>query len=531
MPVYDPIYTGSLSGTNGNDVLTGFASNFSTNQIHLYGRLGVDTLNLDFQSITNYAFGHHVRGDGSADGEGGNDLATNRSMDHFKFKNVHLVDERAVGRLEDFDLSRDKIYIRGDELAKEHIERGYGTDAGYNWRIVEYDADTRDSVDEAQQWLLIDTNGGYIFYALEGARVTDSNSTSAYRKGAANGGNQEAHFLGADGGHRVTASELLALETVKYVDGINYVPSGFSAQGGIVRNDDDDVFADANGAIFEGSDAGDLLAAGLNDDDVEGKAGNDRIWGGSGDDTIDGGSGNDTLDGGVSESFFSEKGFHYGDEDSVVAQVFRLYLGALERLPDEGGWFSWVDAMENGASLTSVANGFANSDEFQNRYGATSNQDYVTRLYQNILDRQPDQGGLNAWMGHLSNGMSRGEVLWRFTESSEFKTNTNDLYLKVVNTNKDLNDRLTGGSGTDTFEFGNRFGYDHVTDFNVSGNEKIDFSEHDHFTTFSSSSFHIFKEEHVLQHTAGTLIFDGEGNSVMLFGVNANSLSANDFIF
>ncbi len=44
----------------------------------------------------------------------------------------------------------------------------------------------------------------------------------------------------------------------------------------------------------------------------------------------------------------------------------------------------------------------------------------VTRYYQNVLGRQPEQLGYDYWMGQLNNGlMTRSEVLAVFSESAE----------------------------------------------------------------------------------------------------------------
>lgn len=283
-----------VSGKDFDDILTATlqnpGSNGFTNQVHVYAKAGNDTLNLDFASITNYAAGHHARGD--------TDKSNNRGADTFNFVNLDNIRNIVVGRLEDFDPSRDTLKIDGTAISLSQLQSGAGTTAGFAWRIVEYDADSRDSASAPQQWILIDTGDGYAFYALEGARVSDGDGASA-------DGQQEAHFIGAAGGHRVTMSELDALfqtGVVGFVDPQNYVPAGFTAQGGITINDYDKVFADAQTRI-NGSSSGDLIAAGLNNDTVSAGAGNDQVWGGSGNDTVNGDDGNDTIWGGTGEDY------------------------------------------------------------------------------------------------------------------------------------------------------------------------------------------------------------------------------------
>jgi subtilisin family serine protease/sugar lactone lactonase YvrE len=102
-----------------------------------------------------------------------------------------------------------------------------------------------------------------------------------------------------------------------------------------------------------------------------------------------------------------------------VAPVSRLYLAAFQRVPDQPGLVNWVNYARAGNSLQSMADTFTASQEFINRYGGSSDTDYVTQLYQNVLGRAPDPGGLAHWTGLLSGGATRGQVLTGFSESQE----------------------------------------------------------------------------------------------------------------
>ena len=102
-----------------------------------------------------------------------------------------------------------------------------------------------------------------------------------------------------------------------------------------------------------------------------------------------------------------------------VGPVSRLYLAAFNRIPDQPGLINWVNYARAGYSLQSVADTFTASQEFTNRYGAMSNTDYVTALYQNVLGRAPDPAGLANWTGLLASGTSRGGVLIGFSQSTE----------------------------------------------------------------------------------------------------------------
>jgi hypothetical protein len=101
-----------------------------------------------------------------------------------------------------------------------------------------------------------------------------------------------------------------------------------------------------------------------------------------------------------------------------VGPVSRLYLAAFNRIPDQPGLINWVGYAQAN-SLQSVADTFTASQEFINHYGSSSNSNYVTALYQNVLGRAPDPAGLAYWTGLLASGTTRGGVLIGFSQSPE----------------------------------------------------------------------------------------------------------------
>ncbi|MFN8016846.1 MAG: DUF4214 domain-containing protein [Acidimicrobiales bacterium] len=104
------------------------------------------------------------------------------------------------------------------------------------------------------------------------------------------------------------------------------------------------------------------------------------------------------------------------------APLVRLYWAFFLRTPDEGGLDYWVGRLEAGWSLARVAKQFAASSEFQAKYGTKSNSQFVTLIYQNIFDRDPDAGGLAYWTKKLdTKAKTRGDVMVNFSESSEGK--------------------------------------------------------------------------------------------------------------
>lgn len=104
------------------------------------------------------------------------------------------------------------------------------------------------------------------------------------------------------------------------------------------------------------------------------------------------------------------------------APLIRLYWAFFLRAPDKPGLDYWTKRLTNGASLASVAKQFAASSEFQSKYGSKTNQQFVTLIYQNIFDRDPDAGGLAYWTNKLDTKQkTRGDVMVNFSESSEGK--------------------------------------------------------------------------------------------------------------
>jgi hypothetical protein len=194
----------------------------------------------------------------------------------------------------------------------------------------------------------------------------------------------------------------------------------------------------------------DFIDAGAGDDIIFGDAGNDVILAGDGADDVYGGSGTDfaefdgfrsefivdRFDGGINVRSFDgfvdtqtyeveRLGFNNGvlalDVNGTAGQAYRLYQAAFDRTPDTGGVGFWIERMDDGQSLTSVANQFIGSAEFRSIYGTNpSIHDFVSRLYENVLGREGEAGGQAYWEGQLASGQkSAAEVLANFSESPE----------------------------------------------------------------------------------------------------------------
>jgi len=110
------------------------------------------------------------------------------------------------------------------------------------------------------------------------------------------------------------------------------------------------------------------------------------------------------------------------DINGGAGQAYRLYQAAFGRTPDSGGLGYWIAQIDSGTTLSSVSSSFINSAEFQKLYGSsTSNASFVNNLYQNVLHRAGDTGGITYWNNQLAIGESRADVLVSFSESTENK--------------------------------------------------------------------------------------------------------------
>ena len=107
-------------------------------------------------------------------------------------------------------------------------------------------------------------------------------------------------------------------------------------------------------------------------------------------------------------------------ESAQRGPLARLYKAYYKRWPDAGGYNYWVNKMKAGTSLTKVSDSFASANEFKTKYGSVNNRDFVILVYNNVLGRTPDQGGLDYWTKKLNDKkISRGGVMLQFSESSE----------------------------------------------------------------------------------------------------------------
>lgn len=107
-------------------------------------------------------------------------------------------------------------------------------------------------------------------------------------------------------------------------------------------------------------------------------------------------------------------------DTGVNATLGRLYESVLGRAPDAEGQTFWAGVIDGGIPIASVAHEILSSAEAQQAHGTLTIQQFVEMLYQNVLGRQADTGGLDWWTAALQNGgLDRAGLLLEFINSPE----------------------------------------------------------------------------------------------------------------
>lgn len=212
---------------------------------------------------------------------------------------------------------------------------------------------------------------------------------------------------------------------------INLGSGYFSNVGGLVGNVSIAIGATIENAI--GGSGNDVINGNAASNVLRGGGGNDSLNGGAGIDTAEyvgvrrqytanstsvsgNGEGTDTLIS-IENARFVD-GVLTFDASSASAQVMRLYSATLNRVPDQGG-LEFNTGQLSSLGLQGLANTFVASAEFQARFGALNNQQFVEQLFLFALGRAGDAGGIAFWTSQLNAGASRGQIVVGFSESAE----------------------------------------------------------------------------------------------------------------
>ena len=117
----------------------------------------------------------------------------------------------------------------------------------------------------------------------------------------------------------------------------------------------------------------------------------------------------------------------------VSAVVQGLYYDTLERQGDPGGVTFWTNRIRSGRNtVAQVAAEFYASSEYYNGIGGGTDTSWVTDLYVKLLERSPDAGGLQYWVGQTA-AKGRVSVASRMFDSPESRrTRVANLYHQLL---------------------------------------------------------------------------------------------------
>ncbi len=178
-------------------------------------------------------------------------------------------------------------------------------------------------------------------------------------------------------------------------------------------------------------------------------SGDDRLDGGAGSDTLVGGDGTDAVvyandisnyrfvlkatgEFGIVDTVGGDtdviQGVELGEfagqaqtlgftqlDANIVRTVGLLYQSAFDRPSDLDGLVYWTG---QGLSAAQYAANFAGSSEFELRYGALDDRDFVKELYQNAFSRKSGTEEIAHWTGYLDDH-TRAELLGTWIQQTE----------------------------------------------------------------------------------------------------------------
>lgn len=114
-------------------------------------------------------------------------------------------------------------------------------------------------------------------------------------------------------------------------------------------------------------------------------------------------------------------------QQSVQDEVTELYLGFFGRAPEPAGLLFWATQVQAGTtSILQVADQFSQSIEFSRQYDGLSAEKVVTKIYEHVLDRAPDSGGLTFWSNALNLGTPVSSLVWTVVDSAFDQIGTAD---------------------------------------------------------------------------------------------------------
>ncbi len=158
----------------------------------------------------------------------------------------------------------------------------------------------------------------------------------------------------------------------------------------------------------------------------------------------------------------------------VEGEITRIYQAVLDRSPDEDGLSYWADQRQAGVELESVVGSFRTSPEFEQRFASMLDapvEAWVETMYQRVLGRSSDAAGKAYWTDLVDTGVSsREQLIIHFADSVEYRIATGtgpEGFAHRVEMSRDRYAAL-GDDYRYRVDFETWFGFGWTTDFAVN---------------------------------------------------------------
>jgi len=124
-----------------------------------------------------------------------------------------------------------------------------------------------------------------------------------------------------------------------------------------------------------------------------------------------------------------------GEADQAIRTIYQQAYG---RNPNANQLRNAKANLENGSSLDQLRQGFGTTGNSNNNYG--DQRAAITEIYQQVLGRDPDNGGLGGYATAVQNGrLSLFQVRRELAYSPESDQNINKIYQQILGRNVDAN--------------------------------------------------------------------------------------------
>jgi hypothetical protein len=111
-----------------------------------------------------------------------------------------------------------------------------------------------------------------------------------------------------------------------------------------------------------------------------------------------------------------------GDFHEQGGYLAKCFLALAQHDPDFQRWSQIYTLMRQGASKDAVLSAFMATPEFGAAYPPTlSKSDFVSRIHQDMIGRQPEAAELEAWTAQLASGGSRADIVDTFLRSPQLE--------------------------------------------------------------------------------------------------------------